>query len=191
MYRSIATKAVLVLLIVAGGNARAAKHGPRLNGRYTATAYSVTGVTASGIYTNRHVVAADPSILPIGTIIKIRHAGKYRGEYVVADTGRKIVGRRLDIYMPSTRACMNFGKRIVKVKVIKLGNGTHEDTKIAAHQVRENVAKDLRKGVVGNAATEVDWATHDGPAKAAALQSQPTSPSENSAENATPEKPRD
>lgn len=170
------------------GNALAAKQRPHLNGRYTATAYSVTGITASGIYTNRHVVAADPSILPIGTIVKIRHAGRYQGEYVVADTGRKIVGRRLDIYMPSTGACMKFGKRIVKVKVIKLGNGTHEDTKAAAREVKENVTKDLRKGVVGDAATQMDWVAHDGPAKAAALQSQPTTPDENTAENAPPQR---
>src|SRR5690242_9717855 len=63
----------------------------RLDGKFVATAYSVTGLTASGEHTHRHVVAADPAVLPIGSRIKIRRAGKYSGEYVVADTGAKIV----------------------------------------------------------------------------------------------------
>ena len=142
------------------------------SGRYIATAYSVTGVTASGIYTNRHVVAADPSILPVGSIVKIKHVGRYQGEYVVADTGEKIVGRRLDIYIPNTAACKKFGKKVVQVKVVKLGEGTHVDTKTASHEVKKDVEKDLQKGVVGNAATQADWATGNGAAKASALKSQ-------------------
>ena len=180
-------KFLLTLLLFVASNALAATGDAHLNGRYIATAYSVTGKTASGIYTNRHVVAADPSILPIGTIIKIRHAGRYQGEYVVADTGRKIVGRKLDIYMPSTAACMKFGKKTVKVKVIKLGNGTHEDTKAAAHEVKQHVANDLHNGVVGNAATQADWVTDNGPAKTAA--SQAASGDENTAGNSRPEVP--
>jgi len=128
-----------------------------LNGHYIATAYSVTGVTASGIYTNRHVVAADPDILPVGSIVKVRHAGKYSGEYVVADTGEKIVGRKLDIYIPNTHACKKFGKRKVHVEVVKVGAGTHQDTKDAAHVVKKDVDQDIQKGVVGHAATQADW----------------------------------
>jgi len=143
---------------------------PHVNGRYIATAYSVTGKTASGLQTNRHVVAADPAILPVGSIIKIRHVGRYQGEYVVADTGEKIVGRKLDIYMPSTVACKKFGKRAVHVHVVKLGEGTHEDTKTSDHVVKQDVEQDLQKGVVGNAATQQDWVTKDGPAKATALK---------------------
>ncbi len=91
-----------------------------INGRFVATAYSVTGTTASGEYTHRHVVAADPDILPIGSRIKIGRAGKYSGEYVVADTGQKIVGRKLDIYLPNTAECKRFGKKPVRVNVIEL-----------------------------------------------------------------------
>jgi rare lipoprotein A len=139
----------------------------RLDGKFVATAYSVTGLTASGEYTHRHVVAADPAVLPIGSRIKIRRAGKYSGEYVVADTGAKIVGRKLDIYLPNTPECMKFGKKPVRVKVIEIGNGTHEAAKQADQAVKEDVAKDVSRGVVGNAATEHDWAVKGGPVKAA------------------------
>lgn len=128
-----------------------------LEGTYVATAYAITGITASGQWTHRHVVAADPDFLPIGTRIKIRRAGRYSGEYVVADTGAKIQGRRLDIYMPTDAECKKFGVKRVKVKVIQLGDGTREATKQADHTVKADVQRDVEKGAVGNAVTELDW----------------------------------
>jgi len=136
---------------------------PRLNGRYVATAYSQTGITASGQWTHRHVVAADPAVLPIGTRIKIKHAGRYSGEYVVADTGAKVEGRRLDLYVPSTPECKKFGVKRVSVRVLEVGTGTHEAAKQADQAVKQDVKQDVAKGVVGNAATEHDWATQGAP----------------------------
>ncbi len=133
----------------------------KLNGVYTATAYAQKGVTASGQLAHQHVVAADPDLLPIGTRIKIRHAGRYSGEYVVADTGDKIQGRKLDIYLPSARACRKFGSKPVKVTVIQLGDGTRTAAKQADQAVKADVQKDIQKKVVGNAATESDWATRN------------------------------
>lgn len=142
--------------------------GPRLNGTYIATAYAQHGITASGQYAHRHVVAADPAVLPIGSRIKIRHAGIYSGEYVVADTGDKIEGRKLDIYVPSVAACKKFGVKPVRVRVIELGDGTHQGAKDADRAVKQDVAKDVQKGVVGNAATQVDWKAKGAPVAAAA-----------------------
>lgn len=147
-----------------------------VNGRFVATAYSVTGTTASGQYTHRHVVAADPDILPIGSRIKVKRAGKYSGEYVVADTGEKIVGRKLDLYLPSTAECRKFGKKPVRVNVIELGNGTHQAAKQADQAVKSDVAQDVAKGAVGNAATEHDWATKGSAAKPATSEKPASSP---------------
>ncbi len=163
---------------------------PRVNGKYFATAYSVTGITASGEYTHRHVVAADPAILPIGSRIKIRRAGKYSGEYVVADTGQKIVGRKLDIYMPNTAECKKFGKRAVRVRVLELGDGTHQTAKESDQKVSTDVAKDVAKGAVGNAATEHDWATKGGKAKAEALATAPATTPPAAATPANPAPPQ-
>ena len=140
---------------------------PQLNGTYTATAYAQHGTTASGEYAHRHVVAADPAILPIGTRLKIGHAGPYSGEYVVADTGSKIEGRKLDIYLPSASACRKFGVKRVNVTVIELGNGTRQAAKQADEAVKQDVTKDVQKGTVGSAATEADWAAKGGPVAAA------------------------
>jgi 3D (Asp-Asp-Asp) domain-containing protein len=127
------------------------------NGRYVATAYSQSGKTASGVLTKRHIVAADPDYLPIGSRILIRHAGRYSGEYVVADTGDFISGRRLDIYLPSAAACKKFGRKNVKVKVISLGDNTRAATKEAQAAITHDVKDDLQKRAVGNAATQDDW----------------------------------
>jgi 3D (Asp-Asp-Asp) domain-containing protein len=168
------TQCVLIgLLAVAFGAVRgAASEGlpAALNGRYIATAYSQTGITASGQWTHRHVVAADPAVLPIGTRIKIKRAGRYSGEYVVADTGAKVEGRRLDLYVPSTPECKKFGVKRVSVKVLELGNGTHAAAKQADETVKQEVKQDVAKGVVGNAATEHDWATKGAPVAKAVKQ---------------------
>ena len=167
---------IRVLVAIAGTllvvNAAVPKR-PNLNGSYIATAYAQKGVTASGLYVHQHVVAADPDLLPAGTRIKIRHAGRYSGEYVVADTGDKIQGRKLDIYLPSALACKKFGVKPVRVRVISLGDGTHTAAKQADQAVKQDVKQDLDKNAVGNAATEVDWATKVGPK--AALASTTTS----------------
>lgn len=125
---------------------------------FEATAYSQTGVTASGEYTHRHIVAADPKVLPLGTRIKIKWAGGYSGEYVVADTGAKIEGRRLDIYMPSTAKALKFGRRPVKVKIIELGKGTQASTRESDAAVRKDVVRDVHHEGVENAATKEDFA---------------------------------
>jgi 3D (Asp-Asp-Asp) domain-containing protein len=136
-----------------------------LNGTYVATAYAQKGITASGQRVHRHVIAADPDILPIGTRIKIKRAGRYSGEYVVADTGDNIQGRRLDIYLPSVVACKKFGVKPVKVKIVELGDGTHQGAKLADQKVKQEVQQDLARKVVGNAATETDWVASGGSEK--------------------------
>lgn len=154
-----------------------------VDGFYVATAYAQQGVTASGEHTHLHVVAADPALLPLGTRIKVTRAGRYSGEYVVADTGGKIQGRRLDIYLPSEAACRKFGRRRVAVRVLQLGNGTQTATKQADHAVKEDVSKDVQKNVVGDAATEDDWAAkHRAPSKATS----PSAPADGSSNTAAP-----
>ncbi|HLH01327.1 MAG TPA: 3D domain-containing protein [Bryobacteraceae bacterium] len=128
------------------------------DGTYIATAYSVTGTTTAGTYTHRHVLAADPDILPIGSRVRIRRAGRYSGEYVVADTGEKIVGRKIDIYIPSTAECKRFGKKRVRLTVLEVGNGTKASAQQADQTVKKDVAHDVQQGTVGRAATEADWA---------------------------------
>ena len=88
---------------------------------FIATAYAHAGLTASGVPTRRGLVAADPKVLPIGTRIFIREAGPYSGEYLVADTGSAIDGYEIDIWMESRMEALRFGRRPVRVEVLRYG----------------------------------------------------------------------
>lgn len=87
---------------------------------YTATAYSLRGRTASGRGVARGLIAADRKVLPLGTRVRL-DAGSYSGEYLVADTGGLVRGRKIDIWMPSTSEAMRFGRRTVKLTVLTYG----------------------------------------------------------------------
>ena len=87
---------------------------------YTATAYSLRGRTATGVSPATGMIAADPRLLPLGSRVRIE-AGSYSGEYVVADTGGAVKGHRIDIWSPTSRDAMRFGRRAVKLTVLELG----------------------------------------------------------------------
>ena len=87
---------------------------------FTATAYSLRGRTATGAAPTQGIIAADPRVLPLGSRVRIE-AGNYSGEYVVADTGGAVRGKHIDIWTPSSRDAMRFGKRAVKLTVLQLG----------------------------------------------------------------------
>ena len=87
---------------------------------YVATAYSLRGRTASGRMVSRGLIAADPRVLPLGSRVRLEHPG-YSGEYLVADTGGAIRGRRIDIWTPSSGEAMRFGRRMVKLTVLSYG----------------------------------------------------------------------
>jgi 3D (Asp-Asp-Asp) domain-containing protein len=87
---------------------------------YVATAYSLRGRTASGRPVAKGLIAADPRHLPLGSRVRLQ-AGSYSGEYLVADTGSLVRGRRIDIWTPTSREAMRFGRRTVKLTVLSLG----------------------------------------------------------------------
>ncbi|MGB6947376.1 MAG: 3D domain-containing protein [Bryobacteraceae bacterium] len=89
---------------------------------FIATAYSVEGLGASGKWSHPGTVAADRTILPLNTRIRIYGAGRYSGDYTVEDTGAKVDGHHIDVYMPSRVAAKKFGRQRVKVLVLKYGD---------------------------------------------------------------------
>ena len=88
--------------------------------KFQATAYALRGITASGIYVRRGVIAADPRVIPIGSVVQIVTPG-YSGIYTVQDTGRLIKGKIVDVWLPSTREARIFGRRSIKLHVLRWG----------------------------------------------------------------------
>lgn len=82
----------------------------------TATAYTFTGNnTATGVPPRVGMVAVDPSVIPLGTELYIEGYGTA----VAADTGGAIKGYKLDLFFNTVHDCMVWGRRKVKVYILK------------------------------------------------------------------------
>jgi 3D (Asp-Asp-Asp) domain-containing protein len=91
---------------------------------FVATAYcsctkccgrNAQGITAAGyrLRPGSRVVAVDPTVIPLRSRIEI--AGS--GEFAALDTGSAIKGKRIDIWIPSHRDALQFGRRTIQVRV--------------------------------------------------------------------------
>src|SRR5688572_33149431 len=95
-------------------------HGARLP--FSATPYCKGTTTAPGVGVRSGIAAADPSILPVGSVLTLAVGdNRYNGVYTVMDTGPKVQGRLLDLYMWSCHEALKFGRRQVQVTVLRLG----------------------------------------------------------------------
>ncbi len=90
--------------------------------RFTATAYCKGTTTASGVGVRSGIAAADPALLPVGSVIQVDSLpAKYNGVYTILDTGPKVQGREIDLYMWSCHEALAFGRRPVRLTVLRLG----------------------------------------------------------------------
>jgi 3D (Asp-Asp-Asp) domain-containing protein len=90
--------------------------------RFSATAYCKGTTTKSGVKVRSGIVAADPALLPVGSVILVASdLSQYNGVYTVMDTGPKVKGRILDIYIWSCFEALDFGRRDVQVTVVRMG----------------------------------------------------------------------
>ena len=89
---------------------------------FSATAYCKGIVTASGVAVQSGVVAADPELLPVGSVVEIESLPRqYNGIYTVMDTGPAVQGREVDVYMWSCHEALQFGRRPIHLTVLRLG----------------------------------------------------------------------
>lgn len=86
---------------------------------YTAYCKGCSGITKTGINLRKNphlkVIAVDPKVIPLGTKVHVEGYG-----YAIAgDTGSAIKGNKIDVFMPSTSQALNWGRKTVKIKIIK------------------------------------------------------------------------
>jgi len=94
--------------------------GSRLS--FSATAYCKGSTTASGTAPRTGVAAADPQLLPVGSVVNVATGiAKYNGVYTIMDTGPQVQGRELDLYMWSCYEALAFGRKSIEVTVLRLG----------------------------------------------------------------------
>jgi len=90
--------------------------------RFTATAYCKGTTTASGVNVRTGIAAADPDLLPVGSVIQVDKLGeRYDGVYTIMDTGPAVQGRHIDIYMWSCHEALELGRRSAGLTVLRLG----------------------------------------------------------------------
>ncbi len=79
------------------------------------------GITATGRRAGYGIVAVDPRVIPLGSKLYIETAdGSYvYGTSVAADTGGAIKGNRVDLCFDTRAEAIRFGRRTVKVYVLK------------------------------------------------------------------------
>ena len=101
-------------------DASAPTPGSRLH--FSATAYCKGSTTASGVTVRTGVAAADPQLLPVGSVVNVATGDiKYNGVYTIMDTGPQVQGRELDLYMWSCYEALAFGRKSIDVTVLRLG----------------------------------------------------------------------
>ena len=90
--------------------------------RFTATAYCKGETTASGVSVRTGIAAADPALLPVGTVVRLDTPDeKFDGIWTVMDTGPAVQGRTVDLYVWSCHEALRFGRRPIQLEVLRLG----------------------------------------------------------------------
>jgi 3D (Asp-Asp-Asp) domain-containing protein len=86
---------------------------------YTANCGGCSGRTRTGINLrsnpNMKVIAVDPRIIPLGSKVYVEGYGYA----VAADTGSAIRGYKIDVFFPEKSSAFQWGRKRVKVKIIK------------------------------------------------------------------------
>ena len=89
---------------------------------FSATAYCKGDTTASGSGVHAGILAADPELLPVGSVVDVDSLpGHYNGIYTVLDTGPAVQGRQVDVYMWSCNEALQFGRQPIHLTVLRLG----------------------------------------------------------------------
>ena len=88
----------------------------------SATAYSrheagLSNFTATGIdlSVNPMVIAVDPSVIPLGSLVSVPGYGIA----IAGDTGGAIVGNKIDLHMEDLNAALSFGRQTLTITILQ------------------------------------------------------------------------
>lgn len=93
---------------------------------YIATCPGCTGFTRTGLDVrdtskDYHVIAVDPNVIPLYSLVEIEGPGGVSGTYQALDTGGDIKGNRIDILMSTYGKAVAFGREQIKVRILRSG----------------------------------------------------------------------
>lgn len=83
------------------------------------------GITRTGVdvsetiyYEGRRIIAVDPSVIPLGSVVHVKTDNGESFEATAQDTGGAIVGNKIDILVGDHDEAMRLGRVEAKVRVI-------------------------------------------------------------------------
>jgi 3D (Asp-Asp-Asp) domain-containing protein len=148
--------------------------------QFSATAYCKGTTTASGVNVRSGIAAADPDLLPVGSVIQVdAPASRNDGVYTIMDTGPRVQGRHLDLYMWSCKEALAFGRMGVKVVVLRLGWSPQASTPTIIDRLfrrREAAAEQQPAPLPAEAERQVPASTLPDPADSMPPVAAPTEP---------------
>jgi len=83
----------------------------------TGTTRTGVDVTQSIYYKGYRVIATDPSVIPLNSIVEVSIGGK-TFKAIAIDTGGAIVGNKVDLLVATERDAINFGKQNGTISII-------------------------------------------------------------------------
>lgn len=101
-----------------------------LASHYTSRCEGCSGITATGIDVTRtiyanglRVIAVDPRVIPLGSIVRVEYADGTTFKAIAGDVGGAIKNRRIDVLVASENEAYRLGKQTVTVTILKDGKG--------------------------------------------------------------------
>lgn len=86
------------------------------------TAYCLRGNMRTGVRVRDGMAAGDPSVLPLGSVVRVSHPdGRLIGIFVIMDTGGAVRGNKIDLWFDSCREASDWGIRRVVAEVLDIG----------------------------------------------------------------------
>ena len=95
--------------------------GPESTGK--SPGHPLYGITRSGLQVEVGHIAVDPRVIPLLTSVYVEgldsRGALFNGVYLATDTGRAILGNRIDIYFENVEDALWFGRRQMKVYILE------------------------------------------------------------------------
>ena len=89
----------------------------------TATAYNCPdniGITYTGRYVKKGIVAVDPNVIPLGSLLYVEvPGGEDYGYAIAADIGGAIIGSKIDVYIEDYNSAIIWGITNVRVYILQ------------------------------------------------------------------------
>ena len=105
------------------------------------TYYCLQGTTRTDTQVREGIVAADPRVFPLRRHVELTVHGRSLGRFLIADTGTKIKGRTLDIWVPSCSEARRRGRHHATAVLLTRAESRAERAKQRKRDEAETLAR--------------------------------------------------